>query len=275
MSGEAVSWAWGDADAGCFGSARVEVRPGSTAAGVTASGYAVLFAGHQPTAARAAHDVELSGVLDGAEVAGVRATRREPGSAWDVSFTSDDGASGWALRFAALGPGGGGEDAEQLCRVTGVATLAGEVRAVNCLGQRGTAAGSAPAGLALTRRVSAWLADDLALSLEARRPARARSHADEAVSATLWAPVGEEGAVETLACEEARLSTTSDAQGRVHRAGIELFLHEEDPGHRAAGQVLCGTSLELREGRVDVAFFAWRMEGHTGVGRYDVEHHPA
>ena len=33
---------------------------------------------------------------------------------------------------------------------------------------------------------------------------------------------------------------------------------------------VCGTTLDLGRLRLDCAFFAWRMEGRTGVGRYDV-----
>jgi hypothetical protein len=39
---------------------------------------------------------------------------------------------------------------------------------------------------------------------------------------------------------------------------------------RAAGQVLCGTTLDLGQLRLESAFFGWRMEGRDGVGRYDV-----
>ncbi len=40
--------------------------------------------------------------------------------------------------------------------------------------------------------------------------------------------------------------------------------------HRAAGEVVCGTTLDLGRLRLDCAFFMWRMEGRSGVGRYDV-----
>jgi hypothetical protein len=78
-----------------------------------------------------------------------------------------------------------------------------------------------------------------------------------------------EAAVRRVA--EPRLSTTYDAQGRQRRAGLELWVAEEDElPRRAAGQVACGTSLELGRLRLDCAFFDWRMEGRVGVGRYDI-----
>jgi hypothetical protein len=39
---------------------------------------------------------------------------------------------------------------------------------------------------------------------------------------------------------------------------------------RAAGEVLCGTTVDLGDLRLDSAFFRWRMEGREGTGRYDV-----
>ena len=39
---------------------------------------------------------------------------------------------------------------------------------------------------------------------------------------------------------------------------------------RVGGEVLCGTTLELGEQRLDSAFFVWRTEGREGIGRYDV-----
>ena len=39
---------------------------------------------------------------------------------------------------------------------------------------------------------------------------------------------------------------------------------------RAAGEVLCGSSLDLGALRLDCAFFRWHLEGRAGVGRYDI-----
>jgi hypothetical protein len=70
---------------------------------------------------------------------------------------------------------------------------------------------------------------------------------------------------------EPLISTTTDGEGRQRHAGLELWL-DPDGGfpRRAAGEVLCGTTLDLGRLRLDAAFFAWRMEGRTGIGRYDV-----
>ena len=76
---------------------------------------------------------------------------------------------------------------------------------------------------------------------------------------------------QAVAVAEPRLSTTYDAEGRQRRAGLELYVDSEDAyPRRAAGEVVAGTSLDLGRLRLDCAFFRWRMEGRTGVGRYDV-----
>ena len=281
---DAITYAFGDVEAQLFGIARVGLSPGED--GTTeASGLAILFGGFEPIAVRAAGGlaVEASAGWDDVDAAGVRSVTHVPLETWDVSFESDDGRSGFQLRYAALSPAGalaadhaaaiagGMEGYEQLCRVTGVATVHGEERAVDCLGQRGHAWGTPDwERIVLARTVSAWIDEDLGLSVTAIRPSDAKSHADEALAASLFAALDEDGAVAAIAPPEIRLSTTTDADGRQRRASIELFCDEDDPGRRAAGQVLCGTSLDLGRLRLDCAFFAWRMDGRSGVGRYDV-----
>ena len=84
-------------------------------------------------------------------------------------------------------------------------------------------------------------------------------------------PVGPGAPVAPVPIADPRLSTTYDADGRQRRASLELWAGEESPSaRRVAGEVLCGTSLDLGRLRLDCAFFGWRMAGREGVGRYDV-----
>ena len=61
-----------------------------------------------------------------------------------------------------------------------------------------------------------------------------------------------------------------------HAPGIVGRKDRADPVLRdfdltvAAGEVVCGTSLDLGRLRLDCAFLRWRMEGREGVGRYDI-----
>ena len=74
-----------------------------------------------------------------------------------------------------------------------------------------------------------------------------------------------------MAIEDGRLSTTYDDDGHTRRAGLELWpAGEEEWPRRGAGEVLCGSSLDLGALRLDCAFFRWHLEGRAGVGRYDI-----
>ena len=113
------------------------------------------------------------------------------------------------------------------------------------------------------------MGDDLAVSLTAIRPAGKRDQAAEAVAASILER-GEKGDARALAVADPRLSTTYDGDGRQRRAGLELWIEEDGWPRRAAGEIACGTSLDLGRLRLDCAFFRWRGRGREGVGRYDV-----
>lgn len=276
--GDAVTFAFGDAGKGVYGSARLGLVPGEP---VRASALGLLFRDGELVAVAATGGIGLDGEADWREVeAGdVRATVERPLEAWEVVYDGDDG--GFELRFEALGApaelsGGavaasaaGLQGYEQLCRVTGT-VRSGEQRAkVDCLGQRGHQWGAPDwERIALARTVSAWFGDGSGVTLASVRPADGATHADEAVTAFLLdrdaaRPVG-----------EPLLSTTLDGDGRQRHASLELW--EDGDGderpypHRAAGEAVCGTTLDLGRLRLDCAFFRWRMEGREGVGRYDV-----
>lgn len=104
---DAVTFSFGDLDAQLFGLARVGLSPGEDGT-PRASGLALLFSGFEPIAVRAAGGLPVDGAAgwDGIDAAGVSTAVRVPLEAWDVTFVSDDGASGFRLRFAALSPPG-------------------------------------------------------------------------------------------------------------------------------------------------------------------------
>ena len=124
--------------------------------------------------------------------------------------------------------------------------------------------------IVLARTVSAWLDDGDAVTLSAVRPQGAETHAEEAISAFLFA--GGDGAVPSVsAVGEPRLSTTYDADGRQRRAGLELWMGADDElPRRVAGEALCGSTLELGRLTLQCAFFRWAMAGRHGIGRYDI-----
>ena len=265
---DAVTFAFGDPRAGVFGLAR------SGVADATASGLALLFAGQQTAAARAEGGVAVpdGAGWDAIAAGGVATTVVEPLQRWTVRFDGGD-EGGFELEFEALGEpaemaGGGMTGYEQLCRVRGTAHVEGQRAAIDCLGQRGHSWGAPDwSSITLARTLGAWLAPDLGVVLSAFRPVGSDDHEGESVRATVL----EGSPAAPLTVAEPRLSTTYDEEERQRRAGWELW-PDEEAGYprRGAGEVLCGTSLDLGRLRLDCEFFRFRMEGREGVGRYDI-----
>ncbi len=261
---DAVSFAFADREAGLYGLARLGM------ADAEGSALAVLFSGREPAGLVAEGGAALPVGAGWArlELPGLAAAVDVPLERWQVAMAPGDG-EGFELTFEAISApaafaAGGMEGYEQLCRVSG--TAAG--RPVDCLGQRGHSWGAPDwSTIALTRSLGAWLEDGSSVALGAIRPAGAHDHASEQVWATL---LDADGVLPVL---DPRLSTTYDGDGHQRRAGLELWMDEEEEDtypHRGSGEVLCGSSLELGQLRLDCAFFAWRLDGREGVGRYDV-----
>jgi hypothetical protein len=275
--GDAVSFAFGDLDAELYGVARVGLSPQDR----RASAFAVLFRGAEPVVASVQPGAEISEAQwDDISVGGLRARIIEPLARWAVQLEGD--AGGFRVEFSAasepmeLGAdsaascASGLQGYEQLCRVDGEARVNGGRRRLTCLGQRGHGWGPAPwERIELARTVSAWLEGPRGVALSAVRPAGAAAHGDEAVTAFVVEPA--EGLGVPVSVAEPRLSTTYDAEGRHRRAGLELWMREDDElPRRLAGEAVCGTSLQLADLYLACSFFHWRMEGRSGVGRYDV-----
>jgi hypothetical protein len=280
-AGDAVTVAFSDADANVCGVARVGL---ANADGERlASGLAILFAGGEPVAVRAEGGIEPSGTGWGdADAAGVHTEVLDPLRAWRVRFSDEDGRHGFDLNLTATsapatldagmpaGKLGGMEGYDQLVDVEGFVTVGGTRRAFTGRGQRGHSWGAPDWDkLSVARTMSVWLDDAAGIALTAIRPAKASSHADEAVHAVLLHVAGDTPLATPVA--DPRVSTIYDGDGRQRHAGLELYINEDDDyARRAAGEVACGTTLDLGRLTLDCAFFRWRMEGRTGVGRYDI-----
>jgi hypothetical protein len=274
---DAVTFAFGDERADLYGVARLGLAGGG------ASGLVILFHEGEPVVVSAEGGIEVPGSPGWGDVsaAGLDTEIVEPLQAWRLHYAGDDASLDLDLR--ALGAAaelddshpaakaGGMAGYEQHCRVTGTATIGAAQIAVDGLGQRGHSWGAPDwERIAVARTVSAWLGDDLAVSLTAIRPAGKDEHGREAIAATILETAGEDGEPAAVAVADPRLSTTYDAAGRQRHAGLELWVDEDGLPRRAAGEVICGTSLDLGRLRLDCAFFRWRMDGRTGFGRYDI-----
>jgi hypothetical protein len=273
---DSVTFAFGDTSAQLYGLARLGLSRSAEGAR-QGSALALLFAGREPVAAlaRGALAVADDAGWDALELAGLSAAVDTPIDRWNVRFDGADG-QGFALEFAALGAAaelGADDDAgrlggmagyEQPCRVRGSVRSGGRERPLDGLGQRGHAWGDADwERIELARTVTVWT-DASCAALTAIRPAGAGDHAAEATWSVLWEPEG------VVAVEDGRLSTTYDADGHTRRAGLELWSAGAEWPRRGAGEVLCGSSLDLGSLQLDCSFFGWSLEGHAGVGRYDI-----
>ena len=261
---DAVTFGFADPPAGVHGLARLGLS------GSGGSALAVLFDGREPVTAlaRGGLPVDAGADVERLELDGLATTVEEPLERWTLHIGDDE------LTFEAAGPpaeidpsepvahAGGMTGYEQLCRVHG--TIRGHD--VRCLGQRGHTWGEPDwQRIDSTRSLAAWLDDGTGIVLSAVRPAGASGHEPEATWAALLGPDG------SLRVDEPRLSTTYDEGGRQRRAGLELWVGDDDGyPRRATGEVVCGSTLDLGELRLECAFVRWRMDGRSGGGRYDV-----
>lgn len=286
---DAVTVAFGDPEAEVYGVARIGLSLGEDGRRV-ASGLGMLFADGELVAVRAEGGVAFDGEgWDEVTAGGVRSAVVEPLSRWSVSFEDEDGGDlGFDLELdavsapAELDPSsdvaklGGMTGYEQLVFVKGTVRGGRGERQISCLGQRGHSWGAPDWDkLSVARTLGAWFEGGVGITLSAVRPAKAEHHADELVGCTLLVPGDEDHGpgipAVPLVVQDPRLSTTYDGQERQIAAGLELYVNEDDAvPHRAAGEVVCGTTLDLGRLRLDSAFLVWRMEGRSGVGRYDV-----
>jgi hypothetical protein len=272
---DALTIAFGDARADVYAVARLGLAAGG------ANGLVLLFHDGEPVAVAAEGGVETAApptTWDAVSAAGLDAETVEPLARWRLHFAGDDAsfdleleAAGAVAELDANHPAaqaGGMAGFEQPVVARGAVRVRDRRLELDGLGQRGRSWGAPDWDrIALARTVSAWM-DELAVSLTAVRPARARDHAGEAIAATVVE--SHDGASVALPVHEPRLTTTYDAAGRQRTAGLELWMDADGMPRRAAGEVVCGTSLDLGRLRLDAAFFRWRMEGHEGVGRYDI-----
>jgi hypothetical protein len=268
---DAVTFAWADANAELYGIARLG-RDAAADGSTEGSALAILFAGSSPVGvlARGGEALPDAG-WERLALPGLATAVDVPLERWSVS---GDGGATFRLTFEATGPPDelpapaaravGLTAYAQFCRVHGSMRVGDRERPVNGVGQRSHGWGNPDFdGIQLTRSLGIWFADGTGVLVGAVRPTGAQSHAEETICASLMGPRG------AVAVEEARLSTTTDRGGRQRRAGLELWLDDEQSPHRAAGELLCGSTLDLGPRRLDCAFLRWHMEGREGVGRYE------
>jgi hypothetical protein len=239
--------AFGDVDQRVWGAAWVRDPAGET--------FAVLGAGED---AAAAPGGRLTGVDDTAE--------------WRLEAEGAEltvAPAGDAVAVAAGEEAVGGFD--QLCRVSGRFTLAGQERTVDCLGLRTSRSVALDLDkLDSIRAVSTWFEPDEGFTLTAFRTRKAKAHDSDLIIAAV---LGGEGSAPVA---DPRFSTTYGAGGRPVRAGLELWIDREDDEQyprRASGEAM-GAGAHAGAGDLDLQaeLFRWHSRGRVGAGVYVLAH---
>jgi hypothetical protein len=169
---------------------------------------------------------------------------------------------------AGAGASDHGQDGfDQLCRVDGRVIRDGREQQVSTLGVRGTRETSFSAGgFTSMRDVAVWFEQGDGMSLAAFRPAGAKGHDSDVVSASVL------GAESAGPVEDPRLSTTYAGDGWVSRAGLELWLGGEEDQQmlrRAAGEAVgARASASSADLELQAALFRWHSGGRDGTGVY-------
>lgn len=160
------------------------------------------------------------------------------------------------------------EGFDQLGRVRGAISIGGGELQVDCVCRRALRTSVDLAEVESVRDVSSWFESGDALALTSVRPSKAGGHdRDLVVAAVLDA-----GAEQAVA--DPRLSSAYHDDGRPLRAGLELWLSDEEDEEqqyprRAAGEA-SGPGIDADDERYGVLAtpFRWHSRGSDGAGVY-------
>ena len=178
--------------------------------------------------------------------------------AWRVT-----GGDDYELALTAEGEGAALADGTRiwLCRATG--TLGAEQFDGRATLTRGPGRTDV-----VQRSLAILLEDQLGFALAARGPRDERGHDEEQLEAIAFR--GEP--LELATIDKPRLSTTFDGEGRLIRAGIELWeTTDAEFAVRIGGEALARGELVHPDGaRTQIAFIGWHHDGHRGPGSYAI-----
>lgn len=271
--GDAVTFSFADAETALCGLARVGRLPNQRK--LTAMTLICADGGVAAGSIEGGADSELD-TWERVTVGEVELVTAEPLRSWRATCDGSDG--GFALSFDALTQPvyfdeevalGGTEATRQYeipCTVEGTVTLSGKKRHLSCFGTRAHAWGATDwERVELGRSASAVFGPDLSILLHAVRPRGAAGHDEERLAAYRVTADGEPERY-----ERSLLSTAYDEDRRQHTSTCELYVAGDEYPNRLAGSVACGTSLELGELQLNIAFFRWSYAGRSTIGRYDI-----
>jgi hypothetical protein len=172
----------------------------------------------------------------------------DPSREWQITGTDV------ALTLAPANGGAFSDGAEavlELCAVSGETRDSGRSRGLDCGGARLLA----PTGCDSLRIVACWFESGSSVALLAERPMGTRGHGEDRVSAML------SGEAEGSRVYDPRLSTTYGGDGVPQRAGIELWVGENEDQLRFTRM-----SLEAQHGGGELSSGGLRVECHAVEG---------
>lgn len=136
--------------------------------------------------------------------------------------------------------------------------------ALDCSGVLHSAA-DVQAGPGLTRNATIILADGGLICLATASTEAGAPHSREEASAAISHPGG------YIEFDEVLLSTEYDSAGRHVRATLELWpAGDEISNLNGAGTVVAGCSARVAGRSINTALFRWSLDGHLGMGRYEI-----
>lgn len=152
-----------------------------------------------------------------------------------------------------------------LIKAKGKLTHRGEQIDLDCNGVLHRRDEDSPEPPGLTREATIILADGGLICVTSAAPDGAVNHGEEETIAAITHPGG------YIEFDEVLLSTEYDLAGRQHRATLELWPATDDVAAlHGAGSVVTGCTAKIGSSVVNTALFRWSLDGHLGLGRYEI-----
>jgi hypothetical protein len=127
--------------------------------------------------------------------------------------------------------------------------------------------GAGPVGL--SRELTIVLSDGGLICVATAREAGSERHSSEESVAAISHPGG------YIEFGQVLLSTEYDEAGRQRRATLELWPESDEiAALHGAGTVISGCTARVGGASVNTALFRWSLDGHSGLGRYEIRNHP-
>jgi hypothetical protein len=117
----------------------------------------------------------------------------------------------------------------------------------------------------LSRELTIVLSDGGLICVATARQAGSDRHSSEQSLAAISHPGG------YIEFGQVLLSTEYDGAGRQRRATLELWPESDEiAALHGAGTVISGCTARVGGATVDTALFRWSLDGHSGLGRYEI-----